>query len=118
MNQRRFNPETDIVRIRDFIANLVSRVGQHRVMHIGDWLWQLHLREDKLPAARDNLRIWTDDDDQILGFCWFQSGRMEIQVDPAASPGGEIEREMLAWAISRQAIESGDSSDELSAEAS
>ena len=27
---------------------------------------------------------------------------IEIQVDPAASPAGEIEREMLTWALSRQ----------------
>ncbi len=117
MRHRQFNPDSDVVRIRDFIAKLVFRIGQDQVMHIGDWLWQLHLREDKLPAARDNFRIWTDDTDQVQGFCWLQSGRIEIQVDPAASPAGEIEREMLAWAVSRQAIEAGDSSRELSAEA-
>src|SRR5215203_2038689 len=117
MKQRQFDAGSDIVLIRDFIAQLVSLLGQARVMHIGDWLWQLHLREDKLPAARDNLRIWTDDADNIQGFCWLQSGRMEIQVDPAASPAGEIEHEMLAWAVPRQAIEAGDGSRELSAEA-
>ena len=112
--QRQFEPGPDVVRIRDFIARMVNREGQDRFMHIGDWLWQLHLREDRLPAARENLRIWTDDDGQILGFCWFQSGGMEIQVDPAASPAGEIEREMVAWAMSRQGTEADGSTSELS----
>ncbi len=115
--QRQFDPGSDIVQIRDFIAKLVSRIGQDRVMHIGDWLWQLHLREDRLPAAQENLRIWTGDDGQIQGFCWFQSGRMEIQVDPAASPAGEMEREMLAWAIGRQAAGADDATGDLSADA-
>jgi mycothiol synthase len=100
--QRPFDPESDVVLIRDFIATLVSQVGQNLALHIGDWLWQLHLREDRLPAAREDLRIWTGHDGTIQGFCWFRSNHMEIQVDPAASPHGEIEREMLAWALARQ----------------
>lgn len=117
-NQRQFDPGSDIVRIRDFIAYLVAQIGQDRVMHIGDWLWQLHQREDKLPAAQENLRIWTGDDrNQIQGFCWLQSGRLEIQVDPAASPAGEIEREMLAWALGRQATDANHASGDLSTDA-
>ncbi len=115
--QRQFEPGPDVVRIRDFIARMVNQAGQDQFMHIGDWLWQLHLREDTLPAARENLRIWTDDDGQILGFCWLKAGGMEIQVDAAASPAGEIEREMLAWAISRQAPEADGSPSELLADA-
>lgn len=115
--QRRFDPASDVVGIRDFIAGLVSRIGQDRVLHIGDWLWQLHLREDRLPAAREDLRIWTDNDGTIQGFCWLQSNRMEIQVDPAASPNGEIEREMLAWALARQAASSDGPPADLTADA-
>jgi mycothiol synthase len=100
--QRPFDPQSDVVLIRDFIAKLVSQVGQNLALHIGDWLWQLHLREDRLPAARENLRIWTGHGGTIQGFCWFRSNHLEIQVDPAASPSGEIEREMLAWAHDRQ----------------
>lgn len=117
MNHRQFDPGSDIVLIRDFIASLVSRVGQELVMHIGDWLWQLHLREDRLPAARDNLRIWAGEDGQILGFCWFKMNHMEFHVDPNTSPAGEIEREMLAWAISRQAVDKDESGTELFADA-
>ncbi len=115
--QRRFDPGSDIAPIRDFIAKLVSRIGQDRTMHIGDWLWQLHLREDRLAAAQENLRIWTGDDGQIEGFCWFQSGRMEIQVDPAASPSGAIEHEMLTWAIGRQAADADAATGDLSTDA-
>lgn len=117
VKQRQFDPSSDVVRIRDFIAGLVSTVGQTRALHIGDWLWQLHLREDRLPAARDDLRIWTDDTGQILGFCWFRSDGIEIQVYPAASSAGEIEREMLTWALSRQVADATGTTPQLAADA-
>lgn len=117
VKQQQFDPATDVVRIRDFIADLVSRVGQERVLHIGDWLWQLHLRDDRLPAARDDLRIWSNAADLILGVCWFRSNAIEIMVDPAASPKGEIEHEMLTWALSRQVTDTSGPAPQLVAEA-
>jgi len=117
-SSREFDPQTDIVAIRDFLSSLVTRIGQDRMLHTGDWLWQIARLNDRAEADRGTLRVWTAQGGAIAGFCWFTPpGRMEIQVDPAVSPDGGIEREMLAWALERQRARPDRSSADLESDA-
>lgn len=96
---RQFAGEEDVVRLREYLAGMVTLHGQRFFLHTGDFLWRLVFQDDWLQRARNEIRIWETSDGKVAGFCWFSAPNwVDVQVDPIHSNDGKLEAEMIAWA--------------------
>ncbi|MCD4669949.1 MAG: GNAT family N-acetyltransferase [Actinomycetia bacterium] len=97
---REFNPETDIIKLQIFLAEMRNKVSQAGYFHLGDLLYRINLSSNNLDILKD-IRIW-ENRERVNGFVLFlpTENNPEFQLRPELYKSN-ILNEMISWTIER-----------------
>lgn len=94
---RPFKAMTDPARVTEFIIHANQQQPERGYVHVGDVLWQLY--QNNIFDPTRHFRLWENEDDQLLGFAWFERpDGVFFQIRPDLRGTNLLELSILAWA--------------------
>ncbi len=102
---RPYQPEHDLALLHAFLVKLHAEdPDPYCAMHVGDLIWRLFMHNFANPT--ENVRLWLDEHDNLLGFAWFYPpNAVEMIIAPPLRNTGQLETAMTAWAAQRSQTE-------------
>lgn len=103
-SSRPYQPENGLALLYAFLVKLHAEdPNPYCAMHVGDLLWRLFMHNFANPT--ENVRLWLDEHDNLIGFAWFYPpNAVEMVITPSLRNTGRLEAAMTAWAIERSQI--------------
>src|SRR5205085_10778359 len=80
ITSRFYSGENDLPLLKDFVTSVMAADMQHSYWHVGDLLWGIY--KDTIFDPRQNIRLWENEQGELLGFTWINVHEVVLQVSP------------------------------------
>jgi mycothiol synthase len=102
LKSRPFSGENDLQILKTYVSNTISEEMQRSYWHVGDLVWGIY--QNTIFDPQKNVRLWENDQGDLLGFTWSNSHEIMLQVSPRldSSEVHELLEQMLGWGEERQ----------------
>ncbi len=75
-----FSGEDDLYLLKDFVTSVMANDMWHSYWHVGDLLWGIY--KDTIFDPRQNIRLWENEQGELLSFTWINVHEVVLQVSP------------------------------------
>jgi len=102
IQSRPFSDEKDFQILKVFISLVMSQNIQQSYWHVGDLVWGIY--QNTIFDPQKNVRLWENEQGDLLGFTWSNSHEIVLQVAPHldSSEVHELLEQMLTWGKERR----------------
>ena len=106
-----YSDENDLRQLKTFVSNIISEDMKRSYWHVGDLVWGIY--QNTIFDPRENVRLWENEQGDLLGFTWSRSHEIMLQVSPRLDNSElyELLEQMLAWGEERRKAVPADGKD-------
>jgi mycothiol synthase len=97
-----FGDEDDLQTLKAFVSSIMTENMQRSYWHVGDLVWGIY--QNTIYDPRRNVRLWENEQGELLGFAWINSKEVILQVSPHldATKVNYLLEQMIAWGEEHQ----------------
>ncbi|OLE01721.1 MAG: hypothetical protein AUG82_10625 [Ktedonobacter sp. 13_1_20CM_4_53_11] len=97
-----FSNENALQALKAFVSSIMREDMRRSYWHVGDLLWGIY--KNTIFDSRKSVRLWENEQGDLLGFAWINSNEVVLQVSPSIDSGAanDLLEQMLAWGEEHQ----------------